>query len=369
MASTLIETLGQEIDRISALYESSFAGQSRATRDLDELDMLIKRVQDVIAKVTQIPSAAQGPELARVREIAQANLKIYETEKTAIKDAKAAGPDFEDFARLANTANFVFARYYRHFAGKDRVTRDVGLLAEMVEDLKHLRQRMVAMAAKNPAAAFKKDVDLVASTLEMYQSEIREITKAQTMGTQDEQASALASLANSQFAIYRSHFASKSRVTRRPALLQRVVDNLRRTRERMTDLRKGGLEVDYNAKNIEIVEQNLATYETEMVEIRKARQGTKMDDIMGMLGSAANELFEEYRKGFAGKDRTSVSLDQLSLICDQLGEIAGQMTDLSRAETNDMNERNLEIVMDQLSMFEREFEAIVEAQKNAATRM
>ncbi len=367
MASTLIETLGQEIDRISSVYESGFAGQSRATRDLDELDGLIKRVKDVIAKVAQIPSAAQGPDLTRLRDVAQTNLKIYEIEKTAIKEAKAAGPDFEDFSRLANTANFVFARYYRHFAGKDRVTRDVGLLAEMVEDLKTLRQRMAALAVKNPTAAFKKDVELVSSTQEMYQNEIKEISKAQTSGTPDEQASALANVANAQFNIYRTHFANKSRVTRRPALLQRVVDNLRRCRDRMVELGKGGLEVEYNAKNIEIVEQNLATYEAEMGEIRKARQSTKMDDIMGMLGGAANELFEEYRKGFAGKDRKSVSLEQLSLICDQLGELARQMTDLSRAETNDMNERNLEIVMDQLSMFEREFEAIAQAQNPQTT--
>lgn len=359
--ATLIESLGDEINQIAAAYESAFAGQSRASRNLDELDSLIRRVRSVLGRVDQIPSAARGADLASLREVAAGNLRIYESEREAIKAAKASGPDFEVFARLATTANFVFARYHRHFAGKDRMTRDLGLLAEMVEDLKQLRQRMAAVAAKNaknPSANFSRDVDLVGQNLEMYQGEIKAIADAQGMGTPEEQAGVLANLANDQFQIYRLHFAGQSRTTRRPALLQRVVDNLRRYRDRMAALRDGGLTVDFNGKNIEVVDGNLALYETELGEIRKARQQTAMGDIMGMLGASANELFEEYRKDFAGKSRGQVNQEQLGAMADKLGEIHRQMTDLGRAEENEMNERNLDVVQDQLAMFEREWEQV-----------
>ena len=98
---------------------------------------------------------------------------------------------------------------------------------------------MSAIAAKSPSAAFKKDVELVAGTLEMYQGEVREITKAQSSGTPEEQASALAAVANAQFNVYRTHFASQSRVTCCPApRSRRVIDNLRRVRDRMVELRR-----------------------------------------------------------------------------------------------------------------------------------
>jgi len=368
MASTLIEAMGEEIDRISAVYESSFAGQSRATRDLGELDQLIQRTRAVLAQVDQIPAAARGADMSRLRDVAAENLRIYEAEKVAIKEALAAGPDFDEFARLASTANFVFARYFRHYAGKDRATRDLGLLAEMVEDLKLLRQRMTAIASRANASGFKRDVDLVSQSLETYQSELKEIDKAQDAGSPDDQAGVLASVANSQFRVYRVHFANQARVTRRPALLQRVLDNLRRVKTKMEAVQQKGVTVEHNAKNIEIVEQNIKTYEAELGEIRKARQGTQMADIMGMLGDAANQQFEQYRTNFAGKDRATVDLELLGDICDRLGEIARQMTDLGRAEHNDMNERNLGIVIDQLTSFEREFTEVARVKQGAPTQ-
>jgi hypothetical protein len=362
MASTLLESLAEELDRVASIYESSFAGQSRATRNLDELENLIRRLQGVLSKVDQIPVPAQGPDLVRLRETATQNLRIYETERVAIHNAKKAGPEFEEFARLASSANFVFARYYRHFAGQDRATRDSGLLAEMVEDLKQLRQRMVSLAQRLKNADYTRDADLVASNIDMYQSELGQIQAAQESGTPNDRASILATLANAQFAIYRGHFAGHARTTRRPALLQRVVDNLRRIKEQMTALEGQDLSVDFNTKNISVVDDNLKLYETELGEIRKARQGTKMDEIMGMLGGSANELFDEYRKGFSGKNRTEVSAEQLSLLCDKLGEIARQMLDFSRVENSEVNEQNIDIVVDQLASFEKEYEAIVKAQ-------
>ena len=83
---------------------------------------------------------------------------------------------------------------------------------------------------------------------------------------------------------------------------------------------------------------------------------------MGMLGGAANDVFEEYRQKFAGKDRRSVDLATMSLLCDQLGEIARQMADMARTEKNDMNERNLDIVIERLSAYEEEWRAIRDAQ-------
>jgi hypothetical protein len=92
-----------------------------------------------------------------------------------------------------------------------------------------------------------------------------------------------------------------------------------------------------------------------------------MTEIMGELGGAANKLFDEYRKSFADKPRTQADAGRLATICDKLGEIRRQMVDMSLAEDSEMNQRNLDIVTDQLVMFEGEFEAVVRAQASSST--
>ena len=365
MATNLLDNLRRDLDLITSSYEADFAGQSRATRDVAQIDGLIKRLKDVVARANGIPAAVQGAELTTILDEAKSTLDLYTNERLAILKAKEAGPIFDDFAVEATDANYVFARYGRHFAGQNRATRDIALLAEMLEELKGIQKRMSALLEEKNVADFGRDAEVVRGAITQYTSEIKEIEKAQTSGTPDEQAGLLANLANEQFAVYQTHFAGQARVSRRPALLMRVIDSLKTIKTRMDALKTGGLEEEYHLKNIGIVAERLGVYETELGEIRKARQGTALPDIMGNLGNAANELFEEYRKGYADKNRSQVDYANLGKICDRLGEVKRQMRDLSRAEQNEINERNLEIVVSQLSLFENEFEEVGKAQQQS----
>lgn len=368
MASNLVENLGKELEQIDREYASDFAGHSRLTRDISQMERMIKRAAGVVDQIDRIPSAAQGPELARVRDAAKASLELYKTERAAIAKAQEVGPAFEQFSGEATSANFVFARYMRHFAGRDRTTRDVALLGELVEELRQIDKRMTNLLAEKKSPDFEKDRTVVRENLAQYQKEIDLIETAQSAGTPDEQASILASLANNQFAVYQTHFAGEPRVSRRPALLMRVVGSLKKIRERMGAIRESGLKEEFNEKNIGIIEDRLSTYETELAEVRKVRQATPMTDIMGELGGAANKLFDDYRASFADKPRSQADAQRLANICDKLGEIRRQMLDMSLAEDSEMNHKNLDIVTEQLVMFEGEFEAVVRAQATASTK-
>jgi uncharacterized HAD superfamily protein len=136
----------------------------------------------------------------------------------------------------------------------------------------------------------------------------------------------------------------------------------------MIALRQGGLTAEYNDKNIAVVEDRLGVYENELGEVRKLRQATSMTDIMGELGTAANKLFDEYRTAFADKARAQADVVKLGGLCDKLGEVRRQMVDMSFAEDNEMNARNLEIVGDQIAMFEAEYEAVARAHAQAEPR-
>lgn len=366
--ATLVETLGKELETIDTEYAAEFAGQSRLTRDVSSLDRIIARTKSVLERVAQIPVAAQGPDLARLRDAATQSLSLYQSERGAILRAQDAGPVVEEFGQEATSANFVFARYGRHFAGKDRSTRDLALLGELVEELKQIDKRMTQLMKERSGPELERDRKVVRDSLAQYQKEIDAIETAQSTGTPDQQASVLASVANTQFAVYQTHFAGEARVSRRPALLMRVVTTLKRTRDRMKALKAEGLEAEYNDKNIAIVEDRLGVYENELGEIRKMRQATTMVDIMGELGGAANKLFDEYRQNYANKPRVQADDVRLGNICDKLGEIRRQMVDMSSAEDNDMNTKNLEIVTEQLAMFESEYEAVVRAKAGEANK-
>lgn len=361
MAETIVETIGKELEAIDREYARDFADHSRLTRDVSQMERMIKRSAAVVAQIDKIPSAAQGPELIRLRGAAQSSLTLYTNEREAIVRAQATGPQFETFSVEATAANFVFARYMRHFAGQDRATRDTALLGELVEDLRQIEKRMAAVVEGAKNAEFVKDRNIVRENLAQYQKEIELISTAQKAGTSEEQASILATLANNQFNVYQSNFAGEPRISRRPALLMRVVATLKKIRESMDKLRESGLNVEFNDKNMKIVEERLQVYETELGEIRKLRQATSMTDIMGELGGAANKLFDEYRSSFADKPRTQADEKKLSSICDKLGEVRRQMTELSWAEESEMNTKNLDIVNEQLTMFEAEFEAVMKA--------
>lgn len=364
--ASLAESLGKELETIDREYANDFAGHSRLTRDIGQIERMIAKAESVLARVEQIPVAARGADLHGVHSGATQSIALYKQERAAIARAQEVGPVFELFSSEATSANTVFARYARHFAGKDRTTRDVALLAELVDELKQIEKRMSGLIEEHGHADFQKDRTIVRENLGQYQKEIEQIEKAQSSGSPEDQASILANIANSQFAVYQVHFAGEPRVSRRPTLLIRVITQLKKIKDRMQALKKGGLDVEFNDKNIAIVEDRLATYERELTEIRKLRQATPMTDIMGELGGAANKLFDEYRQNYSDKPRSSADAARLGNICDKLGEIRRQMVETSWAEESDMNSKNLEIVNEQLAMFEAEYEAVVRAQAGKA---
>lgn len=364
--ASIIENLGKELEELDREYSDGFAGQSRLTRDLDLLDKIIARANSVLQRIDQIPPAAQGPDLVRLRDAASQSINLYTQERSAIVRAQEVGPEFETFSLDATSANLVFARYARHFAGRDRTTRDLALLGELADELKQIEKRMSQALASTRSPEFEKDRQVVRENLAQYQSEIEQIDKAQKSGDPEQRASLLATLANAQFSIYQAHFAGEPRISRRPALLMRIISSLKKIRETMISYRSGGLDLEFNAKNISIVEDRLKIYENELIEVRKVRQATSMPEIMGELGGAANKLFDEYRKNYADKPRSQVDLDRLGNICDKLAEIRRQMTEMAWAEENEMNTKNLEVVTEQLVMFEGEFEAVVRIRSQSA---
>jgi hypothetical protein len=359
-----VEQLENELKELEQQYEAAYTGKDRHTVDVGPLEELVAKAAKAITSLEALGALTAGENAATLHKAMSDRKAFFEREIVLIKSAREMGPAFERFAAEGTAANFAFDRYVRHFAGQSRDTRDLGLLKELIEELKGIKKRMLAVGGKKVPAALERDVEIVTQNIERYQTEEREIPKAQAAGTAEQQADRLASLANAQFAIYQRFFAGQSRVSRRPGLLVRLIDNLKRYRAAMFDLKNKGLASESNNGNIGIVDGRLQAYEKELAEIRKVRSQIKLADIMSSLGGAANELFEEYRRDFAGKDRTSVSLEQLSDLVDKLDEIRRQMEELGRVEKNESNAKNQLIVRDYQASWVREHQAVKAAQSN-----
>lgn len=364
MADKTLADIEAELAAIDQGYQEGFSGKSRHSVDAGQLRALIQRV--AAAKADLAASGASAESAATVRQALEDRTTLYQNELTAIATAKEMGPNAERFSLEGAAANFVFDRYNRHFAGQSRDTRDLGLLRELIDELSAVHKRMTGIAGKKPPGPMANDMQLVSSNIDRYQAEEREVSQAQAAGTAEEQAGRLGSLANQQFATYRTFFAGQSRTTRRPQLLGRVIDNLKRYRAAMVELKNRGLKQSSNDGNIGVVDGNTKAFETELAEIRKVRSSTPLADIMGALGGAANELFEEYRRDFAGQDRSNVSLEQLSTLLDKLDEIRRQMEDLGRVGKNEMNAKNVSVVRDYQSSWVREYQAVKAAQQSTS---
>ncbi len=359
MAKPTLADLKERADSVYSTYSANFAGKPRATRDLSMLDNLIGELSSVVEDARTLMNGDRNPAILSFLETATDNLERYRNEQSAIQDAQSR-PYAAESALVANRANRVFDVYGRHFAGKDRATRDRMLLHEMVLELEELRGQLQKLVDAGAESA-RSDLETVEKQLGLYREEVTNIARASTVGTPDEVASRLAELANRQFALYREHFAGKSRVTRRPELLERLIANLEEYQAEMRELQDEGYTSEQNRNNIGIIAQNLELYRTELQEVRKARDENSVRDIAGALGGAANDIFNEYGEHFAGKDRRTRDLELMGRICDALRDVALQMRAIDQQIEIEMNQKNLRIVEERWATYESEYRKIAEA--------
>lgn len=357
-----VEEISDEAQEIFDTYDAHFAGQPRASRDLELLDDLIERLEELLDRARSKLNGGQNDTLVSVVEQGSENLEIYRTERRAIEEVKSGDTEAVRASRLATWANAEFHRYRRHFAGENRATRDVELLNEIITELKNAHREMESLEEEIDVDGLDDDIEIVEENLERYRDEREKIVQAREAGTVDERVSQLAAAANEQFAIYRDLFAGASRLTRRPKLLRRVIRSLENIRRKMEQLQEEGAGEE-NGRNIEIVDDNLTMYRDELEAIEDARDSIAVEELAGHLGDTANGVFETYRGEYAGENRSTRDLEKIGRMCDELYHVARQMERISEEHAVEGNEENLSIVLDNLSLYQNEYNAIEEAQE------
>lgn len=352
--------LAERAERIHAEYRQHFAGKSRFTRDLSRLDRLISDLSAVRAEAEAAGDRDSLLPVVRERE------SLYRAERERIAKVQAGGPDEGLASRIDNWARLARRRYIRNFAGQPRLSRDLGLLKEMLADMHHRRTRFVDVASRHDEAWHTGVREALDRNISLFESELAAITSARAAVAADRLAPLLATLANGQFAVWRRHFANRPRSFRRPPLLRRIIEQLEEIHAAMEKLRDDGVKTAQHLGNIRIVTERLATWRRELSLIESARGRAGPDGIATGLAEEANGWFQRYRDGFAGRDRASVDLAALSDICEGLHEVAHAMDELDRVWGRPRNAGNLEVVLENLKSYEREWELVKAVQSQAA---
>jgi hypothetical protein len=352
-----LRTIADRVQAVHDRYRRDFAGRSRISRDLALLDQFIATLEGAASEVAAL---ADSGELAPLLE---QRLKLYNDERAAIAKAQSGGPDEVVAHRIADWSWLNHRRYVRHFAGQSRPTRDLGLLNEIIAEQRRYQNDLAKLTARQAPGWRAELLAQIESNLQMYIGELDAIPAARNEMGAHRRVGVLATAANTQFGLWRTHFSEKSRRTRRAALLRRMLSQLESIHAEMLKAREQGIKTDTHLGNIEKVSGRLTLYQRELNLIEQAAASADPDDLGRALGSEANEQFSAYRNSFAGKARTEVDLDALGTICDCLQEIVRSMDMIDRTWARTVNAKNLGVVIDNLKQYEREHTRITQARQ------
>lgn len=352
--------LSARSNALHAHYTVHFAGRPRATRDLVGAEVLVSEAREIARMTSELPG--QGDDELRTKT--QERLELYETERKAVIDAHAMGLDAARAAIVGTRANLTFARYRRHFAGQDRRTRDQGLMDELIADCEALQRGAAELVVAKAPEGLRKDLEIITENLSLYRRERQAIIDARSSGSPDEQASALAGLANHQFKLYARHFADQSRMSRRSGLLERIVGELGAIQEAMGTLSAQGHGGETNMQNAGTVAERKAIFAKELDQLTSVQVQATAFQRLRALEDAMNDAMSAYDQDFAGKDRASCDPNHLSEICDRMGEVERQLSRLVERFNLGVRHRPTARVRDLVVMMEREYQAIVKARLN-----
>jgi hypothetical protein len=355
--STFSEALERRLGAIHRHYDSQFAGQARVTRDAGVLDTMLAELDGLENELDE----ATPEERVQLQERISERRTLYRTEANAIRETQG-DPRALDVHRVQSWVEITRWRYQRFFAGQGRLSRDLALLSEMTEDLARTERDLSDLSASAGDAADAQR-SAVRDLLVRYGREREAISEAQGSADSKALSSAWANLANSCFSVYRSRFSGRSRLSRRPALLERVIESLEVAEGGLAKLLESDDPGEGAEANLKIVRVNLEQYTAELLAVRQAKSAAGIGDLIEALANAANTLFTEYQEKFAGEGRKTRDRDVLTQVIEGLYDAARQMEELQRLGELQANTQNLRIVLDRLRIYLREDRLIMEAQQ------
>lgn len=275
-----LHRLSLQINRAVARYRRHFAGRDRLVVDLALLDAILADLAAARAPLEALLEGARSLELTGTLNLVETQLAVLGDERAQILQARREADPERLAAALVARLDRELDRVRVHFAGHHRLTCEP-------ERLRAIATRLDALAAElaaSPHADAHADARATAvEQLPGLRAEVDAIAATHAAARPRERAHALGAAANHIFGLYAEHFAGQNRATRNLRLLGDLCERLDAILGQMLALDPDD---PINAKNVGVVEDRLAAYEREWVEVAKARDAARpagADPLAGLL--------------------------------------------------------------------------------------
>jgi hypothetical protein len=250
----------------------------------------------------------------------------------------------------AKDANLVFSRYARHFARKDRATRDVNLLRELIADLRLVAQRLSDLSSGDARPDLDRDRTVVREKIELYEQELSSIERVQSSLPPREAAKLMGALALDQDALHKLHVAGRPPRLRRPALLARMIEALTRIRTRLGKLPPS----PHTMNDLELMNARLASWQAELDEIHALRRTLSDDEVFDGIAQAAHRLADLHAHLAAQDKPAPADHARLGEVCDELDDLGRALRELHRDD--DRARASIDALTERLLSLENVFE-------------
>jgi len=354
MAKATLESIRAQSDKLHNRWLREFAGKPRHTRNLAELEKLLEKASALAKKAKGIP----GEKGDALEKVVVERFKLYRAERDAIAEVQYDRPEVGEIHALGQRIERALAVWRRHYAGRDRRTRDLVRLDLVIAELASALPRMRALS-EHPEV--KKDqLESLEGQLELLKDERSEIDKVRRALEPSQHPVFLLAEAQSALDQYRVHFAKQPRTTCSLVRLDRLIGMLEAIVPRLEALG------EEQANNVALLREQLEGWRIERGQIVAAQEQTAARDRTNHLGAVANQLFQLYQREFAGKPRATRNLQLLSDLCDRLAEIGDLMAEHDRKTGEAINRKNLPVVDERVRRYEAEWFEIGKVKAEAA---
>ncbi len=369
MSKTTLASTKALSDKLHGRWMREFAGRSRHTRDLAALDKLIEKANSLARK----SKGLKGEKADEVEKLLIDRLRMYRTERGLIAEAVYDRPEIAEVHGLGLEIDRALACWRRHFAGRDRRTRDLVMLDQMViAKMGRALGRMRELAGANPDLVKAEQLESLTGQFEVFKDERSEVDKARRAMAEGgeaagpDRAALLVVEAQQALERYRVHFAGQPRVACSLLRMDAIVALLGRVKAELEALPEAARAAQN--ENLMVLTNELAARREERAAIAEALAATTPRERGGQLGLVANQMFQVYARDFAGQDRLTRNLALLGNVCDRLTDVAEQMAELDRAGDDPVNRKNRPVVEDRERAYEREWMAIAQARAEQAAK-
>jgi hypothetical protein len=331
----------RESNQLFRQYDTAFAGQPRASRNLAELQSITAAASTLVQRLEGVPRE-QRDALPGLLTNTRASRDFYLAEVGAVEEAQRLGPTYPIFARLSTHAAALITSYNRLFSGRPRLLQDSVVLESIIERLSTIHGSLRELAAATPSPMYDGDalaLDRCLNELRIEYSAILDLEKADAGPDSNH---VFAALINEQLRAWRRATAGRPAARLRPRMVQTRIRCAERLLERLQHVAVMRQPDPVRERNAALLRGHLDLLRQVVDQLATERAKFWPAVLLKALADAARALYRRYEDEYVGRDVLLISIGGLESMCDELHELLCDVDELDPQRKEEGTEGTLD---------------------------